>query len=92
MRQIQIEDHVFRVAQQRAAAAGYVSVEAYINHVVAHDAEDEDNFDHLFTPEVLADLDRFSAEVRAGAKTYTPGELGAFLKQKRDQWHAQNAT
>jgi hypothetical protein len=47
---------------------------------------DDENFDHLFTPERIAHLDRISAAINAGGKTYTIKEVKAHLKKKRKEW------
>jgi len=87
MPQVQLDDQVFKVAQRRAAEAGYSSVDEYVADVVAHDGDDEaDNFDHLFTPEALARLDRISADIRAGGKTYTMDEVREHFEKKRKAW------
>lgn len=67
MPQVELDDQVFKVAQRRAAEAGFSSVDEYVADVVVHDTDDEaDNFDHLFTPEVVARLDQISNEMKAG--------------------------
>jgi hypothetical protein len=45
-----------------------------------------DNFDHLFTPEVIAELDKISKAIKAGEKTYTIKELNSHLKRRRREW------
>lgn len=97
MPQVQLNAEVFDLAQRRAAAAGYASVEDYIAAVVANDlpldpAEDPHNLDHLFTPERLAELDRISAEIKAGGKTYTVAEVREHFENKRKAWLANHAT
>lgn len=93
MPEVRLDDQVFKVAQRRAADAGYSSVDEYIADVVIHDRGDEsDNFDHLFTPERLAELDKISAEIKAGGKTYTVAEVREHFERKRKAWLANHAT
>jgi len=47
---------------------------------------EQENFDHLFTPEVIADLDKISDTIKAGGKTYTMDEVDQHLEQKRQEW------
>lgn len=90
MAQVQLSDEVFKTAQRRAAEGGYPSVEAYITDVLVHDlADDADetpNLDHLFTPDVIAHLDRISADIKAGGKTYTSEEVAEHFRKKSEAW------
>jgi len=49
-----------------------------------------DNYDHLFTPEVIAELDAISAEVKAGGKTYTSEEVSEHFADKHRKWVADH--
>jgi len=93
MQQIQLDDHLYKEAQRRAAAAGFSSVDDFVADVVGQtfqdDAEDQD---HLFTPERIAELDRISAEVKAGGKTYTMEEVEAHFDEKRKKWLENHAS
>ena len=91
MQQVQIPDRVYNQVQQRAIAAGFKSVDDYVADVLLHDADAPDNFDHLFTPALITELDRISSEIAAGAKTYTLDELDAFLNETRESWRANHA-
>ena len=67
MRQIQLNDQLYQVAERRASAAGFVTVDEYVADVLQHDLDEEtENFDCLFTPERLANIDRAAAEIDAG--------------------------
>jgi hypothetical protein len=93
MPEVRLDDQVFKVAQRRAADAGYSSVDEYIANVVIHDhSEESDNFDHLFTAERLAQLDQISAEIKAGGKTYSVAEVREHFERKRKAWLANHAT
>jgi len=54
------------------------------------DQADPDNYDHLFTPEVIADLRSISTEIKAGGKTYTMEEVDEHFAQKRKAWLANH--
>jgi hypothetical protein len=93
MAQIQLDDQVFKAAQRRAADGGYSSVDEYITDVVVHDlSEETDNFDSLFTPDRIAELDRVSAEIKAGGKTYSLAEATEHFENKRIAWLANHAS
>jgi hypothetical protein len=96
MAKIQIDDEVFQAAQQRAADGGYPSVDAYITDVVVHDLTEEGgvetpNFDHLFTPKVVAELERISATARAGGKTYTSEEIREHFRKRSAAWRENHS-
>ncbi len=91
MRKVQISDQLFRIAQRRAEEAGFATVEEYIADVVTQDAADDgENFDHLFTPELVAELDRISMAARAGEKTYSPAEIREHFRKKSEQWRTSH--
>jgi hypothetical protein len=93
MPNVRLDDQVFKIAQARAAQAGYSSVDKYVADVVVHDTDDEaDNFDRLFTPEVIAQLDKISADIRAGGKTYSTDEVREHFENKRKAWLANHAS
>jgi hypothetical protein len=93
MPQIQLDDQVFQAAQRRAADGGYSSVNEYIADVVVHDISDKaDNYDHLFTPERLAELDRISTAIKSGGKTYTIDEVREHFDSKRKEWLANHVS
>ena len=87
---VQIDDQVFQAAQRRAADGGYSSVEAYITDVVVHDLasadEETPNLDHLFTPQVIAELEQISARAQAGGTTYTSEEVREHFRRKSQAW------
>jgi hypothetical protein len=93
MPEVRLDDQVFKVAQRRAADAGYSSVDEYIANVVIHDhSEESDTFDHIFTAERLTELENISAEINAGGKTYTVDEVRAHFENKRKAWLANHAS
>jgi alpha-D-ribose 1-methylphosphonate 5-triphosphate diphosphatase PhnM len=86
MRKVQLDDEVFKVAERRASAAGYSSVDKYIADVLIDDADlDTDNLDHLFTPKLVVRLDQISAEIKAG-KSVTAEDVDKHLVDVRETW------
>jgi hypothetical protein len=91
MQQVQLSDQLFRIVQRRASEAGFATVAEYIADVVTQDsADDTQNFDHLFTPEIVAELEQISAAARAGGKTYTSDEVSEHFRKKSEQWRASH--
>ena len=91
MHKIQLDDQLFQEAQRRAAAAGFGSVDEYVADVLQHDLREEpENFDHLFTPERLAHIDRAAAQIAAG-QGLTLEQAEAELTKRRDEWLRRNA-
>ena len=60
---------MYAAAVERARASGCSSVDLYLTKLVEHDVTDQD-YDHVFTPEVLASLNRASEQARAGPSVY----------------------
>ena len=90
MPEVQLDDHVFKVAQRRAADAGYASVDDYIADVVVHDANDDtDNIDHLFTPKRLAHIDEAEADIKGG-RFFTTAQADQELAKRRAEWLRTN--
>ena len=93
MPQIQLDDKLFKAGQRRAAESGYSSVDEYIADLVVHDISDEaSDFADVFSPERIAELDRISAEIKAGGKTYTMAEVAEHFENKRKAWLANHAS
>lgn len=87
MHQVQLSDQLYQQAQQRAAEAGFQSVDEYVAEIVESDVSaSSENYDHIFTPEVLAELDQARAAVQAGGKTYSPEEVDEHFRQKSQAW------
>lgn len=89
MRQVhlQLTDQLHEQAKQLAVEAGFASLDEYILDLVSEDVTPEpENFDHLFTPKVLAHLDQIQNEIKAGAKTYSEAELDEFLQERARAW------
>ena len=76
MQQVQLNDRLYSEAQRRPAKAGFPTVDEYVAEVLTQDLADEaEDLNYLFTPDRIAELDQISAEVKAGAKTYTIDEV-----------------
>lgn len=92
MHQVQLTDELYKEAERRARAAGFSSVDEFVADRLASEfADGQDNYDHLFTPEVLTDLDRISADMKASGKSYTMEEVDKHLEQKRQEWLRNHA-
>jgi hypothetical protein len=84
MQQIQLNDQLYQEAQRRAAEAGFGSVDEYVADVLQHDLQEQtENFDHLFTPERLAHIDRAAAQIDAG-QGIPSEQVREHFRQKRD--------
>jgi hypothetical protein len=93
MHLIKLSDKVYDDAQILAAESGYATVDDLIENLVTDAiSKDQENLDHKFTPKVIAELDRIDENVKSGAKTYTPAEADAYLREKADQWRNSNAS
>lgn len=91
MHQVQLPERLYKEAERRAAEAGFANVDEYVAQVVGQDlAGEAEDFDSLFTPERLAQLDQVSAEIKSGAKTYTMDEVGEHFERRGDAWRQQH--
>ena len=94
MHQVQLElsDQLYKQAERRAVEAGFKSVEEYAAGVLADDlAADIGNFDHLFTLERLALIDKAEAQINAG-RCMTAKEADVELARRRTEWLQSNHT
>jgi hypothetical protein len=81
---IQLNDQLYLEAQRRAATAGFPSVDEYVADILHHELlEETENFDHLFTPERLAHIDRADAQIDAG-HGITSEQVREHFRRKRD--------
>ena len=63
----QVQRDLTDQAKRREVEAGFKSVDEYIADLVTDDlTEQTENFDHLFTPERLAIIDKAAAQIKAG--------------------------
>ena len=95
MPQIQIDEKIFNAAQRRATDGGYSSVDAYVTDVLVHDltedGEGTPNLDHLFTPQVIAELKQISEKARAGGKTYSSEEVRQHFRSRSQAWEEKHS-
>jgi hypothetical protein len=92
MHQVRLNDKLYKEAERRARKAGFGSVDEFVADRLESDFSDaQENFDHLFTPEVIADLDKISQEIKAGGKTYTMEEVDEHFEKKRQEWLRKHA-
>ena len=90
MAQIELNERIFLVAKQRAASAGFATVDEYIADFVVHDSDqNSDDLDHLFTPERLAIIDKTRANIAAGS-FHTSEQANAELAKHREEWLRKN--
>lgn len=87
MAHIQLPDRLYEQARKLAGDAGFQSVDDYVADLVEREASaDVADFDHLFTPEVVAELEQIHAEMKAGGKTLTAEEVDEHLLRKSQAW------
>jgi hypothetical protein len=93
MHQIQLADQLYQEAQRRAINAGFTTVDEYVADVIAQDLElSHENSDHVFTPEVIGELDRISSAAKAGGKTYSPDEVKEHFCKRSEAWQLDQTT
>ena len=87
MHQVHLTDQLYQEAQRRAIEAGFTTVDEYVADVIAHDLElSNENCDHVFTSEVIGELDRVSAAAKAGGKTYSLEEVKEHFRKRSEAW------
>jgi len=92
MYQVRLNDKLYKEAERRAREAGFGSVDEFVADRLESDFSDgQENFDHLFTPEVIAHLDKISQKIKAGGKTYTMEEVDEHFEKKRQEWLRKHA-
>lgn len=84
MQHIELPDQIYQEAHRRAGEAGFASVDAYIADVLEQDFIDPDDYQHLFTPERLAQIDKAAASIKAG-NFYTAEQVREPFDRKRLQ-------
>jgi hypothetical protein len=89
MHQIHLADQLFQQAQRRAIETGFTTVDEYVADMIAHDLElSAEDFDHVFTPEVIHELDQVSAAAKAGGKTHSSDEVKEHFRKRSEAWRA----
>lgn len=75
MREIHLDDETYDKAKHLAAARGFASIEEYFVDVIELESSEEaENYDRLFTPEVLAAARKGLEDIEAG-RSYAPEEV-----------------
>ncbi len=85
MHQISLDDQLYQYVQRRAAESGCASADEYVALLLRQEQQDDENFDHLFTPERLAHIDRAAASIAEG-RGLTSEQADAELAKRRDEW------
>jgi hypothetical protein len=82
MHQVELNDRLYEEVQRRARMAGFRSVDAYVAEVLQQDITAPENFQHLFTAERLAHIDRAEADIESG-NFRTPSQLDSHIAEIR---------
>jgi hypothetical protein len=92
MHQVQLNDKLYKEAERRAREAGFGSVDEFVADRLESDfsAEQED-LDDRFTPEVVAQLDRISDDMKSG-KSVSMEEVDKHLADVREAWLKDHAS
>lgn len=86
MRTIEVPDEIYEKVARNALKEG-VSVAALAVEVLDQGLPDEpEGFDHLFTPERIAEWNRIADDMANGGQSYTLEEVGEYLRLKREEW------
>ncbi len=90
MNHVQLSDDVYQQARRRRAAeAGFRTVDEYVAEIVECDVMTASaDFDRVFTPEILTELDQIHAEIQSGAKTYSSQDVADHFRRKSQAWRA----
>ena len=93
MHQIHLNDQLYQQALGRAKEAGSSSVDEYVADVISNDLElSIENHDHLFTPEVIGELDRVATSVNAGGKIYSSEDVKEHFRKRSEAWRANRTS
>lgn len=87
---IELSESQYHTLEQKAAEAGYPSVDAFMIAFVDDQLEFRLDLDHLFTPERLAIIDAADREIDEGHFS-TPEEFLAELEEHKREWLRKNA-
>jgi len=91
MRQVQLNDKLYKEAERRAREAGFTSVDQFVADQLETDFLDEqEDFGSRFTPRVVAHLDRISADMQAG-KSVSTEDVDKHLADVRETWLKDHA-
>lgn len=81
MQHIPISDQLYQDILRRATANGFDGVVDYVTDMLEQDAAEPENFDHLFTPERIAKIQKGVAQVEAG-QTISSEEMREHFRRK----------
>jgi len=87
--EVSIPDSLYTQAQKAAVSSGFDNMDAYVLDLISHDvkAGRQENYDHIFTPEVLVELDAAAAEAKNGM-TYSRQQVDSYLAERKSEWLA----
>ena len=92
MHQVQLNEKLYKEAERRAREAGFSSVDEFVADQLESDfSTEQEDFDDRFAPEVIAQLDRISDDMKAG-KTVSTEEIDKHLSDVREAWHKDHAS
>ena len=84
MRTVEIPEQIYAAASEAAADEGFPSVDEYVTSVMARELLPDGNLDHLFTPAVIASLDRAAAQLDRG-ESVTLDKYQSRWPQRREE-------
>jgi hypothetical protein len=92
MQKVQLTDQLYKEAERRAREAGFASVDEFVaDQLQGNFSEDPEDLDARFTPEVIARLDRVSADMQSGKKA-SKEEVDSQLANAREAWRKDHAS
>jgi len=92
MHHVILSDQSYAEAKRLAAASGIEDVNKFVEVLVAsYGMADPNDFDHYFTAEVLADLDRAVEEADSGA-LLNQDQVKKHLAANREAWLKNRAS
>jgi hypothetical protein len=90
MQQVELNDKLYEEVRERAGTAGFSSVDAYVTDLLQQELDSPDDFQHLFTPERLAIIDKAAADIDNG-NFFTREQVDAHLAELKAACHRENA-
>ena len=87
---VNVSNELYQLIQQSALNAGFANVDDYVAEVLSCGfPNDTENFDHLFTPERMAQIAQSEREMDAG-HFYTMEQADAELAKRKENWLREN--
>ena len=91
---ITIPDEAYATVNEHARRVGFAGTNDYLSDlvmsVVNNVSNDPDNYDRLFTPAVLAAIDKSARDIKDG-KGMTSSQVDEYLASKRAEWLKNHA-